>query len=1579
MPNLRIRKARKKQTKRTKNSSRTLKGKRKYAKSIFSKKYEGEYTNFFKKQVKTGYLLPWMRKQYLKRNKRIYTTWSNVHKRFLKSGGKYITKTGRQRKKLFKKKELKLIDGIIKRDYLPYYIKITKQMIKKQIKEAVYELWGEDKLDVDNELPIILDMLPLTENFILELRDEYMPSMYYTLNDNNRHTIINWLLENLHQYKITDSEPMSESDKELLRIMKSYKQMAIYRPTPKGTKLKSGKLQTKKADGWFPFYTKKDFKINLEKYGIFNEDDDKKIIDVEVIMPNGKIKMIKKEKLPLHYKENCLYWALKEGGLCQEKLNNLRLILKTRFVPICKLKEVAKILEIYITLTKEGIKYDTEKEKEFKETIEEIKKKLFMLYIIDAWKDENFDEWEEEKNKPKKDKDITEEIKNKKKLVNEIENKIKIVKEKRLLPENNDKLQIELMNKELKLLKESIKIIKEIELLQDTNDGIESFEIKKDFTSYYYELYEKKYKTKFNKHKKDFDKFFLKDKWYKLEIIKEYIKLKGGNLKSFEKQFKNLGKKKQKNRVETFGKPENKHFELGSINNHFFIIEKTKYTSTSIKKYHYLKDKVNFNKIINETTFKKSNKRFINSFQLIQILNTKEKNNDLEYLTPITASHNVYSSQFYDKVQDLSILKYPKTHTKYNFRLNEKFLLLLINKYSDSSKEFSEEELFEKYMNFSSEEKTKFINESLEKLREEEEKEGKKDVVYFDFETYKKPILIKKRKGNKIISETIQEHIAFCVCSWKRGDFIFDKKTGLLKPNIKTFYGKKCGRYLLDSLTNDTTLIAHNCSYDFNFIAQHFFIKNYLPQGSGFLTADGKTYKSRYVKGEKVNGESYDITLKCSYKLISMKLSAFGKCFNLDQEKEVMPYDLLTEENIKNKWVLVDDALKLLTKKDGKQFLKNCEKWDLIGENFDGKIFNLHQYTINYCKLDVEVLGKGYEKFRGWMLELSNNNLDIDKILTIASLADKFLKYRGCYDGTFSLSGIPRWFIQQCVVGGRTMTCKNEIQYYDGYDNKGIKKIVDKEHIKNKGYSIYSKYNPFEYKKKFKNLIKNNNMPLWMLKKYIKADKTLYPTYNSVTGRWVNSGGSYLKQNGELRNNKFVKDKCIKIVNGVIISSFDDMPPLEGGGMNDYDAVSLYPSAMVRLGEEIGGFLKGIPKVIPEDKLNYKWLKNNSDGYFVEINISKFGKRFNFPLVSFKTEKGIRHFTDDIKDFYIKDKEGNIKPRPIYIGRFALEDMIKYHKMIPDDDFKIIRGYYFNEGRNNTIGGVMRELFEERLKKKAEKNEIQIVYKMIMNTSYGKNLLKPIATTTNIIYGKENFDKEITFNYNFIKNITKIKGTNAYSVKKIVPIEKHFNNVHIGVEILDFSKRIMNEVMCLADDLGFKIYTTDTDSLHIKSDDIVILEKEFKKLYKRELAGKKLGEFHIDFDIHNLKKNYDGIIIGNGDKIDCKNIVAVKSIFLGKKCYIDKLIGICKKTGKKISGYHVRMKGVPTQSIYHRAHWDYNGDIMELYEDLRKGEEIEFDLLCVNIETKREQRCNFKQMKDLTIHNNLKFTRRISF
>jgi hypothetical protein len=63
----------------------------------------------------------------------------------------------------------------------------------------------------------------------------------------------------------------------------------------------------------------------------------------------------------------------------------------------------------------------------------------------------------------------------------------------------------------------------------------------------------------------------------------------------------------------------------------------------------------------------------------------------------------------------------------------------------------------------------------------------------------------------------------------------------------------------------------------------------------------------------------------------------------------------------------------------------------------------------------------------------------------------------------------------------------------------------------------------------------------------------------------------------------------------------------------DFDCCSQYPSSMYRM----NGYLKGIPKVIQSNQLNYEFLKQQS-GYFVKIKIHHIPKHRQFPLLSKK-------------------------------------------------------------------------------------------------------------------------------------------------------------------------------------------------------------------------------------------------------------------------------------------------------------------------------------------------------------------------
>ena len=159
------------------------------------------------------------------------------------------------------------------------------------------------------------------------------------------------------------------------------------------------------------------------------------------------------------------------------------------------------------------------------------------------------------------------------------------------------------------------------------------------------------------------------------------------------------------------------------------------------------------------------------------------------------------------------------------------------------------------------------------------------------------------------------------------------------------------------------------------------------------------------------------------------------------------------------------------------------------------------------------------------------------------------------------------------------------------------------------------------------------------------------------------------------------------------------------------------------------------------------------------------------------------------------------------------------------------------------------------------------------------------------------------------------------------------------------SKRIMNEVICLADDKGLSIWYQDTDSMHINLEQVEKLSIASKELYGRELIGEDMGQFHIDFDM-------DGA---------CGDICATESYFIAKKVYIDKLESV-DKHGKTITDDHIRLKSVPTSCVKYTA--DKHKIIpMELYKNLFNGSKISFDL------TESRKNCGFKYEKDMSVRS----------
>ncbi|NDB56710.1 hypothetical protein EB169_12900, partial [archaeon] len=230
----------------------------------------------------------------------------------------------------------------------------------------------------------------------------------------------------------------------------------------------------------------------------------------------------------------------------------------------------------------------------------------------------------------------------------------------------------------------------------------------------------------------------------------------------------------------------------------------------------------------------------------------------------------------------------------------------------------------------------------------------------------------------------------------------------------QSFIGEDCGLQLLQSLQTNTTLIAHNAKFDYNFLTKHLYQCKEICNGGSFISFSGKFNGLR-------------IQIKDSYKLIPMPLKKFASSFNLTSHKEYMPYHIYTRENVKTRYIDYDIIVDNIDNDADKQlFIENIVKWNCLN---DDKV-DIIEYSRRYCEMDVEVLKEGYDIFRQNCL--THFDIDINKILTIPSLADKYFINQDCYEGIYELAGQPRAFIEKCIVGGRTMVkCNGKVAKYN--------------------------------------------------------------------------------------------------------------------------------------------------------------------------------------------------------------------------------------------------------------------------------------------------------------------------------------------------------------------------------------------------------------------------------------------------------------------------------------------------------------------------------------------------------------------
>ena len=396
-----------------------------------------------------------------------------------------------------------------------------------------------------------------------------------------------------------------------------------------------------------------------------------------------------------------------------------------------------------------------------------------------------------------------------------------------------------------------------------------------------------------------------------------------------------------------------KTYNIGLLAKHYFLIEEVAMTEFALKNYFGILEKVNkwepqyYRYLKNKPVIGEEIKT-ITSFRLVTLL----LDNKITHLKELTLEDGLLkTTQINSKDCEITNLEY--------FPDSCDLVENKIEQSSSTSQEFiiDDDTSYQKiFFDFEAgfDYQTEIIEDFFDGISRKPYKEQRKIHI---------PYLVHKLKYNNI-KETTNVSRAF--------------------TSHETFFGYDCGLKFLESLRTDTLLIAHNTKYDFSFLLKHLIKINECSRQTEMMQVKAEFYNKKTHRKIK-------LIIKDSYKLIKAPLIDFPKMFFTKEEqlkiqKEIMPYDFYTKDNIDKRVCKIDEAIKHLYDDQHKQFLDNINEWGCLSA--DKTSYDIIKYSEEYCKIDCEILAKGYETFRRLALEVTN--LNTDRTISLASLAHQF-------------------------------------------------------------------------------------------------------------------------------------------------------------------------------------------------------------------------------------------------------------------------------------------------------------------------------------------------------------------------------------------------------------------------------------------------------------------------------------------------------------------------------------------------------------------------------------------------------------
>jgi len=347
------------------------------------------------------------------------------------------------------------------------------------------------------------------------------------------------------------------------------------------------------------------------------------------------------------------------------------------------------------------------------------------------------------------------------------------------------------------------------------------------------------------------------------------------------------------------------------------------------------------------------------------------------------------------------------------------------------------------------------------------------------------------------------------------------------------------------------------------------------------------------------------------------------------------------------------------------------------------------------------------------------------------------------------------------------------------------------------------------------------------------------------------------------------------------------------------DAVSLYPSAMVKLSQEMG-LPTGRAKLLEpgQDPFQYPH-------FTVQIKI-RAARKSQHTGIQFICKRPVKSAEEcDIDEepeglSYIGefDVERGDDPIICVVDRITLEDYIEFHQI----EYTVLQGVYWDGPTNNLWGDVIEKWFELRLRHKRTGNKgMDGLLKLGMNSSYGRTILRSVDEK-NVYKNHSNSKTFLADNFLTIKNFQNVGEESVEFTMEST--DESSALVQAGCLVLSMSKRIMNRVMNCLSDLNSPIYYTDTDSMCINNEIIPQLEALYNERYPGlPLIGESLGQFHSDFSVKGCES---------------KDIFSKRAYFIGKKMYLHVLEARDSKNNV-VEWNKMSFKGVTQASLQHLA------------------------------------------------------------